>query len=71
MSKHIWDPSTYTAADQHSMELQVCFLNIFMLATMQSFVYPHRKKSKDTIFGDLMAEGWDQHDKFITLGNAD
>jgi len=38
---------------------------------MQSFVYPHRKKSKDAIFGDLVAERWDQHDQSITSGNVE
>jgi hypothetical protein len=38
---------------------------------MQSFVYLHRKKSKDAIFGDQVDERWDQHDQSITFGNAD
>ena len=50
------------------------FFKFFMLATrvwyMQSFVYPHRKKSKDAIFGDLVVERWYQHDQSITLGNV-
>jgi hypothetical protein len=51
------------------------FFKFFMLATrvryMQSFVYPHRKKFEDAIFGDLVAERSDQHDQPITSGNAD
>jgi len=37
---------------------------------MQSFVYPHRKKSEDAIF-DQLAEREDQHDQSITSGNVE